>query len=237
MTQCALAGSLLVALALVASAAAATGSAARVAAAQRLGRRRAAVDVAVGGPGRDRRGQHARSTAPYWAVTIDAPATNSLTGQPTVAELGSSQWAQDVAARLTSAGYQPRVDIVAWPAFADTSHGAEGYRVRTGRYGTSADAQAAVASLKAAGFTTAASEWTGYDADQAPDAQSVHVAVIDPCCATGTWPSTPTPRESSTRTTCRSASPGPSSASPAPWPASTVRPGCCSSPLTVASPG
>src|SRR5689334_7157034 len=125
-------------------------------------------------------GTLAGSTAPYWTVTIDAPATNSLTGQPTVAELGPQQWAQETAARLSSAGHQPRVDAVDWPAFADTPHGVEGYRVRTGQYGTSADAQAAVATLKAAGFATAAAEWTGYDADQSPDAQNVHVAVIDP---------------------------------------------------------
>jgi exopolysaccharide biosynthesis protein len=120
------------------------------------------------------------ATAPFWTATIDAPATNSLTGQPTVAELGTQQWAQDTADRLRAAGYQPRVDAVAWPAFADTPHGVEGFRVRTGAYGTQADAVAAVATLKAAGFTTAAAEWTGYDADQAPDAQRVHVAIIDP---------------------------------------------------------
>jgi exopolysaccharide biosynthesis protein len=81
---------------------------------------------------------------------------------------------------LRAAGYPSRVDAVDWPAFADTPHGVEGFRVRTGAYGTQADAVAAVATLKAAGFTTAAAEWTGYDADQAPDAQRVHVAIIDP---------------------------------------------------------
>lgn len=52
--------------------------------------------------------------------------------------------------------------------------------MRTGSYGSQAEAQAAVAAIKAAGFPTAAAEWTGYDADQAPDAEQVHVAVIDP---------------------------------------------------------
>lgn len=117
---------------------------------------------------------------PFWTVTIDAPATNSLTGQPTKAELGPAQWASDTAAELAAAGYPPRQDVIAWPAFADTPHGVEGVRVRTGDYATQADALAAVAALKAAGFATAAAEWTGYDADQEPDAQRVHVAVIDP---------------------------------------------------------
>jgi len=120
------------------------------------------------------------ATAPFWTVTIDAPATNSLTGQPTVAELGAQQWAQDTAERLRAAGYEPRVDAVDWPAFADTPRGVEGFRVRTGSYETQADALAAVATLKATGFSTAAAEWTGYDADQALDAQRVHVAIIDP---------------------------------------------------------
>ncbi len=118
--------------------------------------------------------------APFWTVTIDAPATNSLTGQPTTAELGTAQWAHDTAAQLSAAGYEPRQDVIAWPAFSDTPHGVEGVRVRTGSYATKADALGAVAALKAAGFPTAAAEWTGFDADQAPDAQSVHVAVIDP---------------------------------------------------------
>lgn len=126
------------------------------------------------------------ATAPFWTVTIDAPATNSLTGQPTVAELGTQQWAQDTADRLRAAGDEPRVDAVDWPAFADTPQGVEGFRVRTGAYATQADALAAVATLKAAGFSTAAAEWTGYDADQAPDAQRVHVAIIDPRTFHGT---------------------------------------------------
>ncbi|HEY3715588.1 MAG TPA: phosphodiester glycosidase family protein [Jatrophihabitantaceae bacterium] len=122
----------------------------------------------------------AAASAPFWTVTIDAPATSSLTGQPTVAELGTQQWAQDTAVRLRAAGYLPRVDVVDWPSFTDTPQGVEGFRVRTGVYGSQADALAAVGTLKAAGFTTAAAEWTGYDADQAPDAEQVHVAIIDP---------------------------------------------------------
>ena len=117
---------------------------------------------------------------PFWTVTIDAPATNSLTGQPTTAELGTAQWASDTASKLAAAGYAPRQDVIPWPAFADTPHGVEGVRVRTGSYSTKADALTAVAALNAAGFSTAAAEWTGYDADQSLDAQSVHVAVIDP---------------------------------------------------------
>jgi exopolysaccharide biosynthesis protein len=62
--------------------------------------------------------------------------------------------------------------------------------VRTGSYATQADALTAVAALKAAGFATAAAEWTGYDADQAVDAERVHVAVIDPTAFHGEVAST-----------------------------------------------
>ncbi|MFI5606981.1 phosphodiester glycosidase family protein [Amycolatopsis sp. NPDC051903] len=116
--------------------------------------------------------------SPFWTVTITAPAKNVLTGAATTAELGDAQWAGDTAARLTAAGYPARQDTVRWPGFADTPHGVEGVRVRTGSYATQTDATATAAKLKAAGFSAVA-EWTGYDADQAPDAERVHVAVID----------------------------------------------------------
>ncbi len=118
--------------------------------------------------------------APYWTVTIGAPATNDLTGKPTVAELGSPQWASDTAHRLNAAGYPARQDTINWPDFSDTPHGVEGVRVRTGSYPDQAQAQATAADLRSHGFPTAAAEWTGFDADQAPDHERVHVAVIDP---------------------------------------------------------
>ncbi|MEV8610589.1 phosphodiester glycosidase family protein [Amycolatopsis sp. NPDC051373] len=115
---------------------------------------------------------------PFWTVTITAPAKNILTGAATTAELGTAAWARDTAARLKAAGYPVRQDTVRWPGFSDTPHGVEGVRVRTGSYPTQAAATAAATTLKAAGFSAVA-EWTGYDADQAPDAERVHVAVID----------------------------------------------------------
>jgi exopolysaccharide biosynthesis protein len=119
------------------------------------------------------------AAAPFWTVTIAAPATNVLTGQATTAELGTPAWAQDTVRRLAAAGYPARQDVINWPSFSDTPHGAEGVRVRTGSYGSQADAVAAAAALKAAGFAGATAEWTGYDADQAPDRESVHVAVVE----------------------------------------------------------
>ncbi|GHE79743.1 lipoprotein [Amycolatopsis deserti] len=127
-----------------------------------------------------------RPTAPYWTVTVAAPATNVLTGAATVADLGTAEWAASTAERLAAAGYPARQEVVRWPSYADTPGGVEGVRVRTGRYGTQAEAAAVVSALRAAGFPTATAAWTGYDVDQAPDAERVHVAVIDPRAFRGT---------------------------------------------------
>jgi exopolysaccharide biosynthesis protein len=126
------------------------------------------------------------SAAPSWTVTIFAPAVSSLTGQPTTTELGTAAWAEQTAKDLQAAGYAPRVDALPWPAYTDTPHGIQGYRVRTGSYPTQAAAVTAAAALSQAGFTTATAQWTGYDADQPPDAEQVHVAVIDPSRLHGT---------------------------------------------------
>ena len=128
----------------------------------------------------------ARSSNPSWTVTVFAPATNSLTGQSTTTELGTSDWASQTADRLRAAGYPPRVDALNWPDFSDTPHGVQGYRVRTGHHSTQAAAQAAATSLKQSGFDSATVQWTGYDPDQQADAEQVHVAVIDPRTFDGT---------------------------------------------------
>jgi exopolysaccharide biosynthesis protein len=123
---------------------------------------------------------------PTWTVTVDATATSALTGLSTVAELGTARWAQATAARLTAAGYQPRLTTVDWPDFTDTPHGVEGVRVRVGSFATQADATAAATALHAAGFPTATVEWTGFDVDQPADAQHIHVAIVDPAKFRGT---------------------------------------------------
>ncbi|WP_027929623.1 phosphodiester glycosidase family protein [Amycolatopsis thermoflava] len=121
-----------------------------------------------------------RPTAPYWTVTVAAPATNVLTGAATVAEVGSAEWASAMADRLAAAGFPARQEVVRWPSYTDTPRGVAGVRVRTGKFATQAEAQTTVTALRAAGFPTATAAWTGYDVDQAPDAERVHVAVVDP---------------------------------------------------------
>ncbi|SEC76887.1 phosphodiester glycosidase family protein [Streptomyces melanosporofaciens] len=113
---------------------------------------------------------------PVWTVTVQAPGS---------APLGERSWADATAGRLRDAGFEPRVERVVWPAYADTPHGTMGWRVRVGSYAASDEAQGTREKVATAGFTAVA-EWTGYDAQQPADRESVHVAVIDPGQFTGT---------------------------------------------------
>jgi len=123
--------------------------------------------------------------APFWTVAVTDPTTSRLTGAATTKEVGTQEWADGTAAQLRAAGYQPRVETVRWPDYADTPHGVMGLRVRVGSYATQAEAQTAAAALTAAGFRTSAL-WTGYDAQQPADVENIHIATIDPRTFTGT---------------------------------------------------
>ncbi|HEY2044523.1 MAG TPA: phosphodiester glycosidase family protein [Jatrophihabitans sp.] len=118
---------------------------------------------------------------PYWTITIQAPATSSLTGNATTSELGSATWAQQTAQALRADSQPARTDAIRWPdSYTDTPHGIQGYRVRTGAFTSQTDAQSEATVLKADGFSTSTVEWTGYDSDQPMNGEQVHVAVIDP---------------------------------------------------------
>lgn len=114
-----------------------------------------------------------------WTVTVQAPATSRLTGARTWAEAGTWSWAGTTAQKLRDAGFEPRVESVRWPGYADTPHGVMGYRVRVGSFAAQADAQPTSEAITAAGFHTAVA-WTGYDIQQPADRENIHVAVIDP---------------------------------------------------------
>ncbi|MGI5230959.1 phosphodiester glycosidase family protein [Actinoallomurus sp. CA-142502] len=116
---------------------------------------------------------------PVWTVTVQAPAVNRMTGAAAWAELGDAAWAATSVSRLAAAGIDAHVDQVPWPAFTDTPHGTEGSRVRVGGFATQADAKKQADAVTAAGLHPLV-EWTGYDVDQAPDRESVHVGIVDP---------------------------------------------------------
>ncbi|MGW5464984.1 phosphodiester glycosidase family protein [Streptomyces sp. NPDC003996] len=122
---------------------------------------------------------------PSWTVAVKRSVTTRLTGAPADAEVGPQSWADATATRLRDAGFQPRVETVRWPAYADTPQDIMGLRVRIGSYATQAEAQSAAGAVAAAGFHAAVA-WTGYDAQQPADVENIHVAVIDPRAFTGT---------------------------------------------------
>ncbi|SEO43573.1 phosphodiester glycosidase family protein [Actinacidiphila rubida] len=125
------------------------------------------------------------AAAPSWTVTVKVPSTSRLTGAPVDVEVGGADWVRDTTAKLQAAGYQPRVETVEWPGYADTPHGVMGRRVRIGTFATQAAAQGTASAVAAAGFHTAV-EWTGYDAEQPADVENIHVAVVDPHTFSGT---------------------------------------------------
>ncbi|MFJ2394559.1 phosphodiester glycosidase family protein [Streptomyces sp. NPDC087843] len=125
------------------------------------------------------------AAAPAWSVTVQAPAVNRLTGAATWAPLGDRAWADETAARLRSAGFEPRLEQVTWDDYSDTPRGTMGWQVRVGRYATQAEAGTANTAVVAAGFRTAV-DWTGYDGRQRPDSENIHLAVVDPARFAGT---------------------------------------------------
>ncbi|UXY37506.1 phosphodiester glycosidase family protein [Streptomyces albidocamelliae] len=120
-----------------------------------------------------------------WTVAVQYPAVSRLTGAATWAEVGTRGWADTTAGKLRAAGFEPRVENVQWPRYADTPHGTMGYRVRVGSYGTQAAARTTATAVTSAGFHTSVT-WTGYDVQEPADRENVHVAVIDPRVFEGT---------------------------------------------------
>jgi exopolysaccharide biosynthesis protein len=116
---------------------------------------------------------------PYWTITIQAPATNPFNGTSEEAEAGSLAWARGTEAALVADGFSPSATELPWPAYTDDPHGLMGVRVRVGQFATSAAADTVSSELSADGFAPEV-EWSGFDATPAPDAELVHVAIIDP---------------------------------------------------------
>ncbi len=116
---------------------------------------------------------------PYWTITIQAPARSPFGGTSEEAEAGGLAWARSTEAALVADGFAPSAAELPWPAYTDDPHGVMGVRVRVGQFATQAAAGPVASELTADGFAPEV-EWTGFDPAPAPDAELVHVAVIDP---------------------------------------------------------
>ena len=116
---------------------------------------------------------------PDWTVTIQAPTRSPFDGSAEVAEAGSFAWAEQTEATLTADGFAPTQTVLPWPRYADDPRGVMAVRVRVGQFSTQADANALAATLTADGFAPIV-EWTGFDPQPGPDAELLHVAIVDP---------------------------------------------------------
>lgn len=116
---------------------------------------------------------------PYWTITMQAPATSPFTGASEEAEAGTPAWARSTEAALVADGFAPSAAELPWPGYTDDPHGVMGVRVRVGQFATQAAASTVASELTAHGFAPEV-EWSGFDPTPAPDAELVHVAIIDP---------------------------------------------------------
>ena len=116
---------------------------------------------------------------PFWTVTIQAPVRSPFDGSAEVAEAGSFAWAKGTAESLAADGFQPSATVLPWPLYTDDPRGAMGVRVRVGQFSTQADANTLATTLTADGFDPLV-EWTGFDPQPGPDAELLHVAIVDP---------------------------------------------------------
>ncbi len=119
---------------------------------------------------------HAR---PYWTVTIQAPTHSPFDASLEDAEAGSFAWAQRTEAQLTADGFVPTATVLPWPSYAGDPRGVMGVRVRVGQLASQAVANAEAATLAMDGFAPLV-EWTGYDPQPGPDAELLHVAIVNP---------------------------------------------------------
>jgi hypothetical protein len=119
------------------------------------------------------------SSHPYWTDTIQAPTASPFDGSAELAEAGSFKWAQQTEATLQADGLQATATVLPWPQYADDPRGAMGVRLRVGDFSTQAAATTEAATLTADGFAPLV-EWTGFDPQPDPDAELLHVAVVDP---------------------------------------------------------
>lgn len=122
---------------------------------------------------------HDASSHPYWTDTIQAPTTSPFTGAAELAEAGSAMWATQTEAALTAEGFSSTATVLPWPDYQDDPHGVMGTRVRVGNFATQAQARTEATALTAAGFSPLV-EWTGFDPQPGPDAELLHVAIVDP---------------------------------------------------------
>ncbi|MFI8327241.1 phosphodiester glycosidase family protein [Streptomyces sp. NPDC085529] len=119
-----------------------------------------------------------RDAGHVWTVQVNLPRhpDGPFAGAPLA--LGPHGTAVRAAEALRAAGFDPRVEEVATPAYADLRPAVLGWTVRTGGFPDEAGAAALAGRLRAAGFT-ARTRYTAQDGTDDDAPQRVHVLRID----------------------------------------------------------
>ncbi|MEU7009882.1 phosphodiester glycosidase family protein [Streptomyces sp. NPDC046332] len=108
----------------------------------------------------------------YLPVAPDGPLPSAGTA------LGPRATADRVATALREKGFEPRVEEVVAPAFADRRPGTLGWTVRVGLHANEADAAAQLSRIKSAGFA-GGTRYTAQDGTDKQAPQKVHVLRLD----------------------------------------------------------
>lgn len=114
----------------------------------------------------------------FWTVHVYLPALIDGPLNTAGTALGSRQIADRVVAALRTKGFEPRLEQVDRPAFADTPAGVLGWIVRLGQYATSGEAAAALTKVRQAGFA-GGTRYTAQDGIDPGAPQQVHVLRVD----------------------------------------------------------
>lgn len=114
----------------------------------------------------------------YWTVHVYLPGTIDGPLDKANTALGSREIADKVATAVRAKGFDPRIEQVTNPAYADHPAGTVGWTVRIGRYPESTAAATALTQLKAAGFA-GGTRYTAQDGTDPDAPQKVHVIRVD----------------------------------------------------------
>ncbi|WP_158674583.1 phosphodiester glycosidase family protein [Streptomyces hoynatensis] len=126
-----------------------------------------------------------RNADDHWTVHVYLPAEPDGPFGTANTGLGPRATADRVAGALRDAGFDPRVEQVTSPQWADRPAGTLGWIVRIGSWSDQAEATAMLNRVKAAGFTGQA-RWTAQDGTDPQAPQQVHVVRVDFRQFTGT---------------------------------------------------
>lgn len=114
----------------------------------------------------------------FWTVHVYLPARADGPLSTANTALGPEETATAVGQALRERGFEPRLELVRSPEFADLPATDLGWTVRVGQFPTAEEASAALAEIRAAGFA-GGTRYTAQDGTDPQAPQRVHVLRVD----------------------------------------------------------